>query len=367
MFSPLQKNDKALSLWLFSGCLLIFSMVIIGGITRLTHSGLSIVQWNLVMGTLPPMNEAAWQEAFNQYKLFPEYQKINTTFALHDFKLIFWWEYLHRLIGRVIGLVFLLPFLWFWLRGRISRSLMPKLLVLFGLGALQGFLGWFMVKSGLVDKPYVSHYRLAIHLFTAFVTFGFALWLALQLWYGQEGKRLQEVANPLSKLLAGFLALLGLQLVYGAFVAGLKAGYMYNSFPKMGSSWIPEAIHDLAPFYRNFLEGQAGVQFVHRSIAYLLLALAGFLLWKSRHSSLNKIQQRGFYVLLFAVLSQALLGIFTLLFFVPVPLGVLHQAGAFVLLSVGLFLLCQLQFEDKAGEILVARNGEIVKGSYSQK
>ena len=361
MIFPYPLRNKAVTYWLLSGCLLIFCMVIIGGITRLTNSGLSMVQWNLLMGAIPPLNEQAWQEAFNQYKLYPEFQKLNQHFGLEDFRAIFWWEYTHRLLGRLTGLVFLLPFLWFWLRGKISRSLMPKLLLLFALGAFQGFLGWFMVKSGLTDKPYVSHYRLAIHLLMAFITFGYSLWLALQQGFG-ERKNYRPVSKIIYFLLLVFIGTLGLQLVYGALVAGLKAGYAYNTFPKMGPHWVPGEIHELTPFYQNVLEGQAGVQFIHRSLAYLLLLLAFSLFWQSRKTIMSRRKQTALQLLLPGVFLQALLGIFTLLLFVPLPLAVLHQAGAFGLLSISLFLLYYLKSvaqvapsEEKANTLLKAK------------
>lgn len=335
--------QPALSLWLLSGCVGVFLMVLIGGLTRLTHSGLSMVEWNLIMGSLPPLNETAWMAAFEQYKQFPEYRQLHSHFDLQDFKAIFWWEYSHRLLGRLLGLLFLLPFLYFYFTGKISRSLLPKLLVLFGLGALQAFLGWFMVKSGLADKPYVSHYRLALHLFTAFITFGYTFWLALETWCGKS-KKASQAPKVLFRLLLAFITVLGLQVIYGALVAGLKAGYAYNTFPKMGDRWIPEAIGELQPFYLNFLEGQAGVQFVHRLLAYLLLLLASLLFFHSRKIYLSRLQQGSIQGLLAVVLLQAVLGIFTLLLFVPISLGVLHQAGAFVVLSVSLFLLYQLKY-----------------------
>lgn len=340
------ERNKAVTYWLLSGCMLVFCMVIIGGITRLTHSGLSIVEWNPLMGTLPPLNEQEWQEAFAQYKLFPEYQQVHSHFSLRDFKGIFWWEYVHRLLGRIIGLVFLIPFLYFWKSGQISRNLMPGLLLLFALGALQGFLGWFMVKSGLADKPYVSHYRLAIHLFIAFITFGFTFWLALKTGFTKSQKN-QLLPKRFLTLLTVFIATLCVQVVYGALVAGLKAGYAFNTFPKMGTGWIPNNLFALEPWYLNFIEGQAGVQFIHRCLAYLLLALAFALYWQSRKLKLNRIQRAGVAALGIALLLQALAGILTLVLYVPVPLAVLHQAGAFLLFSVSLFLLFHLKTGSK--------------------
>jgi heme a synthase len=345
--------NKGVVAWLLSGCFLIFLMVIIGGITRLTNSGLSMVEWSLIMGAIPPLSEEAWLVAFEKYKQFPEFQKLHYHFRLEDFKSIFFWEYLHRMIGRFIGIVFIVPFLYFWKSGRISKSLMPKLLIIFAMGAFQGFLGWYMVKSGLVDKPYVSHYRLAIHLMAAFATFGFTLWVAFGEYYKNKQEQRQAGTSAIYKLGLGFLILLTVQVIYGAFVAGLKAGYVYNTFPKMGSRWIAEGVTAMEPFYLNFLEGLAGVQFIHRYIAYALLILAVVIWVKSRKIQLSKAQQNASRFLLGIVLIQATLGVFTLLFKVPVSLGVLHQAGAFILLSCNLFFLYQMKAEVKKKEQVV--------------
>ncbi len=327
--------------WLFSGCLLIFLMVVIGGITRLTRSGLSIVEWNVIMGTLPPLNEHQWQEMFDKYKQYPEYQKLNYHFSLHDFKNIFWWEYIHRLLARVIGLVFIIPFVFFWMKGKISKRLMPRLIFIFLLGAFQGFLGWYMVKSGLVDDPYVSHYRLAIHLIAAFLTFGAIFWVALDELYGY--KKIVSVNKKLLRLSWVFLVVLTIQIIYGAFVAGLKAGYIFTTWPKMGDAWIAEAVTYMRPFYINFLEGLAGVQFVHRYIAYLLIILAGVIWFYSNKYSLSKAQNTGVNLLVLTTLVQVVLGIFTLVYRVPISLGVIHQAGAFFLFTFNLFLIHRLR------------------------
>ncbi len=338
-----QRVDLALVTWLFYGCFLIFLMVIIGGITRLTKSGLSIVEWDLVMGTLPPLNHEEWMVMFEKYKQFPEYQKLHYHFDLADFKSIFWWEYLHRLIGRIIGLVFILPFIYFWIKGRISKSLMPKLLILFALGAFQGFLGWYMVKSGLVDKPYVSHYRLAIHLVAAFTTFAYTFWIALSEIYRHR----QPIAlqPSLKRLNIIFLIVLGIQIVYGAFVAGLKAGYVYTTWPKMGEQWIADGVTAMQPMYLNFLEGLAGVQFLHRYLAYVLVILVGIIWYKARRLNLEKAQKTGVNLLVAMVMIQVLLGIFTLIWAVPISLGVIHQAGAFILLAFNLFLLHRVSYK----------------------
>jgi len=348
-----QRVDLSLVTWLLFGCFLIFLMVVIGGITRLTKSGLSIVEWDLVMGAIPPLNQEEWMVMFNKYKQFPEYQKLHYHFTLSDFKSIFWWEYLHRLIGRLIGLVFIVPFIYFWVKGRISKSLMPKLLIIFALGAFQGFLGWYMVKSGLVDKPYVSHYRLAIHLVAAFTTFAYTFWVALTEIY--KNKKLTIPIQPfLKKLTVAFLVVLAVQIIYGAFVAGLKAGYVYTTWPKMGDQWIAEGVTAMQPWYVNFIEGLAGVQFLHRYIAYVLVVLAAIIWYKARKLNLVKSQQYGVNLLVGMVLLQVLLGILTLIWSVPISLGVIHQAGAFILLAFNIYLLHQLSHQKKEAPELVA-------------
>lgn len=337
--------DKPMVIWLLSGCFLIFLMVIVGGITRLTQSGLSIVEWNVVTGTLPPLNEQQWMEEFQKYQQTPEYQKLNYHFNLSDFKSIFWWEYIHRLLGRLIGLVFIIPFVYFWRKGRLSGKLVPRLVLIFALGAFQGFLGWYMVKSGLVDRPYVSHYRLAIHLIAAFAAFGFTFWVALDEIYGYRKEK--SSFRPLKIAGFVFLAFLILQIIYGAFVAGLKAGYVYNTWPKMGELWIAEGVTAMKPFYVNFLEGLAGVQFAHRYIAYILSFLAVLIGVFSTNPQLSRNQKHGARWLVAASVIQATLGIFTLVYAVPLTLGVVHQAGAFFLLGVNLFLLHRIRAEKR--------------------
>jgi len=316
-------------------------MVIIGGITRLTQSGLSIVEWNVVTGTLPPLNERQWMEEFQKYQQTPEYQKLNYHFNLSDFKSIYWWEYIHRLLGRLIGLVFIIPFIYFWRKGRLTGKLVPRLILIFALGAFQGFLGWYMVKSGLVDRPYVSHYRLAIHLIAAFATFGFTFWVALDEIYGYQKEK--TAYRPIQVAAIVFLVVLIVQIVYGAFVAGLKAGYAYNTWPKMGDLWIAEGVTAMKPLYVNFLEGIAGVQFAHRYFAYVLALLAVLIGVFSANPRLSRRQKNGARWLVAATGVQATLGVLTLIYAVPLTLGVVHQAGAFLLLGVNLFLLHRIR------------------------
>lgn len=309
-------------------------MVNIGGITRLTGSGLSITEWNLLMGTFPPMSDADWNEAFEKYQTSPQFQKLNYHYGLDEFKAIFFWEYFHRLIGRLIGLVFIIPFLWFYFKKQIPQGFMPKLMFLFGLGALQGFLGWFMVKSGLVDRPSVSHYRLALHLGTAFFTYCYTLWLVLILLYPRPYKI--RVSNEAKQ----FAILLSLQIVYGAFVAGLKAGYVYNTWPLMGGEFFPEAIGMLDSILRDITENLATVQFIHRILAIFILLFSFQLFFKHR-KSVDPYVRKSTIWLFVLVCFQFLLGVLTILNFQTSPVfwGVIHQAGAlFTLTGAVIFL-----------------------------
>lgn len=334
----MKKDNKKVVYWLLTGCLLIFIMVVVGGITRLTHSGLSITNYKLISGTIPPMNEVEWQEAFNLYKQYPEYQKLNSHFTLQDFKDIYFWEWLHRVIGRFIGLVFFLPFLYFLITKQLTKATVKKSIILMCLGAFQGFLGWYMVKSGLIDNPDVSHYRLAAHLTTAFLTFAITFWVALDLMFPNK-KRIDKRFRNLIRV--GLLILI-LQIIYGAFVAGLDAGFIHNFWPLMSDGkWIHETVYiEQSPFLKNFIEGKSGVQFVHRIIAYLVCAIIFWIYYKAKLlKKLTRYQLLGINSLLIMVIIQFILGVFTLLLQVPVWLGVVHQVGAFFLLAAFTFTL----------------------------
>ena len=309
------------------GCFLIFLMVLVGGVTRLTGSGLSITEWNLLMGTFPPMNEHEWQITFAMYQQTPQYQMVNSHYTLSEFKSIFWWEYIHRLFGRLIGLVFLIPFLFFLVKKWLSKTLIVKLLIIFVLGGLQGFFGWFMVKSGLVDNPAVSHYRLALHLVTAFLTFGFTLWVALDLLYFDSRKK-----HNYSKTPWVFTVLVLLQIIYGAFVAGLKAGFIYTTFPLMEGHLFPPGLFALPSFFQNFTENLTTVQFIHRLLAWIILI--GIAIYWYNKRKINRAGEALNFVFI-AVMFQFLLGILTILNFYknPVMWGVLHQAGALFLFT----------------------------------
>jgi cytochrome c oxidase assembly protein subunit 15 len=325
------KDNRKVIHWLLTGCLLIFIMVVVGGITRLTHSGLSISNYKLISGTIPPLNEVEWQEAFDLYKQYPEYQKINQHFTLEDFKDIYFWEWLHRLIGRLLGVVFIIPFLYFLLRGQLSRSTVKKSLILLFLGGFQGFIGWYMVKSGLVDRPDVSHYRLAMHLTIAFLTFAYAFWVALDLMYPVR----KSLESGLKRWIQVAYALLMIQIVWGAFVAGLDAGFLHNHWPMMSDGQL---IHETvtieqSPVWKNFIEGKSGVQFVHRYLAYVVVLIIFAIWYQSKKLNLTRLQNIGVQSLIYMVLIQFILGVFTLLYQVPVVLGVLHQVMAFFLLA----------------------------------
>ncbi|WP_188621918.1 COX15/CtaA family protein [Flavobacterium suaedae] len=327
------KQNRAVIIWLLSGCLLVFIMVVVGGITRLTNSGLSMTDWHLVTDTFPPMSEEKWSEAFEEYKKFPEYQKINihNDFTLEDYKFIYFWEWFHRLIGRVIGIVFIIPFIYFLIRKKLDKATIGKCLILLGMGALQGFFGWFMVKSGLVDHPDVSHFRLSLHLTFAFVTFAYTLWVALDLIYPER----KNPIIPLKKIARIALILLLLQIIYGGFVAGLNAGLIHNHWPLMSDG---QFMHDSIFIEKSSLplalvEGQSGVQFVHRTMAYVVVGMILFLYFKGKKFALDVQQKNGLNALVVIVFIQFALGVFTLLLRVPLWLGLAHQVVAFFLLT----------------------------------
>ena len=335
------KRKNIVLTWLLAGALLVFSMVIVGGITRLSNSGLSMVEWKLIMGAIPPLSEDAWQTTFEKYQQFPEYQKINYEMDLVQFKSIFWWEYIHRTLGRFVGLVFIFPFAFFILRKWLDLNLIRKCLVMFSLGALQGFFGWYMVKSGLVNDPHVSHYRLAIHLITATILFGYILWVMMDLWH-RAGQNEDESFNSIRKLTKLLLGLILLQVVYGAFVAGLDAGKAYNTFPLMGDSLVAEGVTAMSPFWKNFTEGLAGVQFVHRYLAYAIVLVVGWIWLKGRKLNLSRGSNSAVVMVIVIVIVQFLLGVLTLINAVPMTLAIMHQLGAMLLFATSIYLYYQM-------------------------
>ena len=312
-------------------------MVVVGGITRLTHSGLSISNYKLISGTIPPMNEVEWNAAFDLYKQYPEYQKLNTHFTLQDFKDIYFWEWLHRVLGRFIGVVFIIPFLYFIVKKQLTITTIKKCVVLLVLGGFQGFLGWYMVKSGLIDNPDVSHYRLAAHLTTAFLTFALTFWVALDLIFPHK----KSINIAIRNFIRIALAVLILQIIYGAFVAGLDAGFIHNHWPLMSDGKLMhETVYiEQEPLYKNFVEGKSGVQFIHRILAFVVVFFIVAIWVKVRRLILTKYQIIGINTLLTALAIQFILGVLTIIYAVPVWLGVAHQIGAFLLLSAMTFTL----------------------------
>jgi cytochrome c oxidase assembly protein subunit 15 len=328
-------HDRRIAAWLFVCCFMVYAMVILGGVTRLTGSGLSMVEWDPIFGILPPLEQASWDETFRLYQQSPEYQKINIGMDLEGFKRIYWFEYSHRLLGRTIGTVFLLPFLFFLTRGWIRRPLVPKLVTMFVLGGLQGLLGWFMVKSGLIDNPHVSQYRLTAHLGLAILIYAYMFYVALGLWLGK--RRPANTPAGLRHATTLLAVLVFITILSGGFVAGLKAGFAYNTFPLMNGHWVPEAIFMQTPLWRNFFENVATVQFEHRLLATLVFSSV-ILLWvAARRYSLPATVTTGLHLMLAAAVLQVSLGISTLLLHVPVALAAAHQAGALLLFTIVLY------------------------------
>jgi cytochrome c oxidase assembly protein subunit 15 len=331
-------TPNAVRIWLLVVAALIFLMVSLGGATRLTGSGLSITEWQPIMGAVPPLSDAAWQDAFHKYQQIPQYEHVNHGMTLAGFKLIFWWEWTHRFLARLIGAVFLLPFLYFLATGQIARSWMWKLGGIFALGGLQGFIGWYMVSSGLADRVSVSQYRLALHLTLAVAIFGCVLWVALSLDTPGTGRAPPQARAPWRNAAAAAIAgLVLVQIVAGAFVAGLKAGYGYNDWPWMDGELIPRGLGALSPWWQNLFENALTAQFDHRLIAYAITAAVLWHLWAVRRTEPTGPARRSALVLAGAVLAQATLGIWTLMAHVPIPLALLHQAGAVALFAVALW------------------------------
>jgi cytochrome c oxidase assembly protein subunit 15 len=333
-------SRRAIAAWLFACCALVFAMVVVGGITRLTHSGLSIVEWKPVIGAIPPLDDGEWQAEFDKYKLSPEYKQRNFDMTLDGFKGIFWWEYGHRLLGRVIGAAFFLPFLYFLFRGAIRGALAWRLAGIFFLGGLQGAVGWFMVASGLVDDPRVSSLLLAAHLGLAFLIYGAMLWVAL----GLVTERGPRVAAGLVRFSRGYAALVFAMVLSGALVAGIRAGLAYNTFPLMNGQWIPDEILVIEPWWKNFVFNMATVQFDHRVIA-MLVFLGALSLWAFTwiEAPASRAQRSWSNALLAAAILQVCAGIATLLMKVPTPLAAVHQAGALVVFTCALGLSHALQ------------------------
>jgi cytochrome c oxidase assembly protein subunit 15 len=333
--APQAPNSRAIRWWLLSIAVLIAIMVLVGGATRLTESGLSIVEWKPVTGTLPPLTQEQWTEAFEAYKTIPQYRELNAGMNLSEFKTIFWWEWSHRLLGRVIGIAYLLPFLWFLWRGALGADLRRRLWLIFGLGALQGAVGWWMVASGLSQRVEVSQYRLATHLVLALLIFAAIVWTLRRL-----ADRPPSAASLRLKITSvALLALTFVQLYLGALVAGLRAGRVYNTWPEIDGALIPSAARLFfeTPWWRNLFDNTLTVQFEHRMTAYALFALAALHALDAVRSRAGTAAVNGALWLAAAVTLQATLGILTLLNQVPMSLALAHQAVAIAVLTLAIF------------------------------
>ena len=348
---PDRRRRLHLASWFASGAALTFLILVVGGITRLTQSGLSMVEWEPIVGVIPPIGEAEWERAFVRYQQFPEYQQLRVGMTLDEFRFIFFWEYLHRMLARTIGLVFLVPFVFFWIRGYFDRRQLRRAGVLFGLGALQGFAGWFMVSSGLVDQPSVSHFRLAIHLSLAFLIFGASLWFALDLARNATATEAPDVRRAIRKGLQLVGVILGVQVIWGALVAGLDAGLYSDTFPLMDGSLVPRAAFLWEPLLRDLLENPVTVQWMHRVIGTVLaLAIIAFHFWFRRWNVADSIARRLDVALVGLVFGQYVLGVLTVVLHVPLMIAVAHQALAMVLFGTWLALLNRaLSWETRAG------------------
>ena len=326
-------NDRRIALWLVCCAVVVLGMILLGGVTRLTDSGLSMVEWRPLMGIIPPLNQADWQQLFLKYQQFPEYQKINMGMTLEEFKVIFMYEYLHRILGRVIGLIFIVPFAYFYFTGNISPQLLPKLLLMLFLGGCQGLMGWYMVKSGLVDVPHVSQYRLTAHLGLAVFIYGLIVWTALALINPPTAQ-----PSGLGKPACIISVLIFLMILTGGLVAGTKAGYAYSTWPLMGDSFIPSGLYDMSPIWLSAFENITTIQFNHRMFAYVIaLLVVCFAFYAFKSEVVGKVRT-GIFCMLFLLLVQIVLGISTIVFHVPIAVAAAHQVGAVALLTAALFV-----------------------------
>lgn len=343
---PDSTRPQTVATWLAICCAMVAVMVVVGGITRLTESGLSIVYWKPISGMIPPLTEQDWQAELEHYRSSPQYQKINRGMSLSEFKTIFWWEFIHRQVGRIIGLVFILPFAWYLWRGYLRGALAWRCAGFLALGGLQGFFGWYMVKSGLIQDPAVSPYRLALHLSTAFVLFGWMAWTVWQLRVLARTQRppapaLSAETRPLFIGAVALLVLLSVQIVLGAFVAGLDAGLVYNMFPKMGERLVPPELWFMEPAWRNIFENPVTAQFFHRwtGVAVVIaITLYAALAW------MRGIRHPVIPVLVVLAWGMMFLGIATLIGQVPIVLASLHQFGALVLFGTLLYVMFALVY-----------------------
>jgi cytochrome c oxidase assembly protein subunit 15 len=331
------RYDRQVAQWLLFCAAVIFGMIILGGVTRLTHSGLSMVEWKPLVGAIPPLTDQDWQTTFDKYKQFPEYQKLNHGMSLDGFKSIFMYEYLHRLLGRLIGVLFAIPLLYFALRRRLRPGLAPGLVILLVMGGLQGLLGWYMVKSGLVNNPRVSQYRLTAHLGVAVAIYGYMLWLAFDLLMGSERTTGMSQRSGARWSLA-LVVLVYLMILSGGLVAGTRAGLAYSTWPLMGDTFIPPGLYSTSPAWLAIFEDITTIQFNHRIFAYLLFVLLSGFAYTAYRGASRLRSKRGAVLLMVALCAQVALGISTLLLHVPVSLATAHQGGAVLLLTATVFL-----------------------------
>ncbi|WP_293008176.1 COX15/CtaA family protein [Nitrosomonas sp.] len=344
--------QKPIATWLLICCVMVFAMIVVGGVTRLTDSGLSIVEWQPIVGTMPPITQEDWDVLLEKYRSSPQYQKINKGMSVAEFKNIFWWEYFHRLLGRLIGIVFFVPFVYFLVKKSIDRSLGIKLTGIFILGGLQGFMGWYMVMSGLVNDPHVSQYRLTAHLGLAFVIFAAMFWVALGLLTPQsEHSRLNEKIQSLRRFSYSLTSLIFIMILSGGFVAGIRAGLAYNTFPLMNGHLIPPDLFILEPWYRNFFDNITTVQFDHRLIAWLLAFLVPLFWFKARKAELSGTTRLACNLFLIMLVVQISLGITTLLQVVPIHLAASHQGGAVLLFAASLWVSHRFRETSKVGQV----------------
>ena len=335
-----RRADRGVLIWLMCVALLVFAMIIVGGATRLTDSGLSITEWLPILGVIPPLTESDWLAAFEKYKQIPEYEFVNKGMTLGEFKYIYWWEWAHRFLGRFIGLAFALPLAAFLFMGKLEGRLTWQLFGIFALGGLQGLIGWYMVQSGLVDRVDVSHYRLALHLTTAFVILACLVWLIRDQLTGQQTSFLKTSSRRVRFFSALILAVVFLQVVFGAFVAGLKAGLSNNTWPLMNGEFFPSDLWSLSPWISNLFENPTTIQFLHRNLAYVLLAMATFHVWQVFKTENADTRLRWQAILLVgALVAQAAAGIWILLAApndgqIPIGLGLAHQGGAAIVLAI---------------------------------
>ncbi len=327
------KNNRQVAIWLLIGVGMIIIQVLLGGITRLTESGLSITEWKPITGTLPPMNETAWQTEFDKYRTTDQFKYVHQHFSLKEFKSIFFWEWAHRLWARLMGLVFLIGFIYFAVRKKFNKGMIGPMIFLFLLGALQGVIGWLMVKSGLVpEKYFVGHIELTTHFIAALILLAYTCWFAMGLIPAMQHK----VNNTLlKKILIFIFILLFFQLIYGGFMAGLRAGAVASTWPDINGDFIPSAINEMTPWQQNLINNKLAIHFIHRGLAYLLLGMVIVYFFKSGNIIDNRIFSKLRIFLLALILSQVILGISTVLYAANpeklVWLGVMHQFTAMML------------------------------------